>query len=45
MNPEFADLFSKHFSGDYTFIGDDNKILSDAIWDEMGQTKTDAGVI
>jgi hypothetical protein len=32
MNPEFADLFSKHFSGDYTFIGDDNSILQKSVW-------------
>ena len=45
MNPEFADLFSKHYSGDYTFIGDDNTVLSDAIWDNMNETKAEAGVM
>ena len=42
MNAEFANLFSKHYSGDYTFIGEDSKILRDAIWDKMGDTKTQA---
>jgi hypothetical protein len=33
MNPEFADLFSKHYSGDYTFIGNDSSVLKQATWD------------
>jgi hypothetical protein len=37
-----ANLFSKHFSGDYTFIGDDNSVLTDAIWNKMNATKLDA---
>jgi hypothetical protein len=42
MNPEFADLFSKHYSGDYTFIGENNDILQKSIWDTIASKKSQA---
>jgi hypothetical protein len=38
-------MFSKHHSGKYTFIGEDNGALKSATWDAMNEKKSEASDI